>query len=185
MVAFASGDLPGALRHLDDAAAATPTSASACPTRRWTAAPCCSRPLAGGRATGVEAALTGPVTATKKAELLLAAARIALAAGRHNQAAERSAMARSMFTAQHREWWRGHATFFLLQARCLARLAPAASSAPRAFVLLAALGPARLLELVAVDGDLHVLVCGDGRIRRLQAGAAAEATREVDFAGSG
>jgi len=48
--------------------------------------------------------------------------------------------------------------------------------------LLAALGPARLLELVAVDGDLHVLVCGDGRIRRLRAGAAAEAAREVDFA---
>ena len=42
--------------------------------------------------------------------------------------------------------------------------------------------PARLLELVAVDGDLHVLVCGDGRIRRLPAGAAAEAAREVDFA---
>jgi hypothetical protein len=35
---------------------------------------------------------------------------------------------------------------------------------------------------VVADGDLHVLVCGGGRIRRLAAGAAAEAAREVDFA---
>jgi hypothetical protein len=48
--------------------------------------------------------------------------------------------------------------------------------------LLDALGPARLLELVVVDGDLHVLVCGGGRVRRLAAGAAAAAAREVDFA---
>jgi hypothetical protein len=48
--------------------------------------------------------------------------------------------------------------------------------------LLSALGPARLVELVAVDGDLHVLVCGDGRIRRRAAGALADAAREVDFA---
>ncbi len=48
--------------------------------------------------------------------------------------------------------------------------------------LLDALGPARLLELVVVDGDLHVLVCGGGRVRRLAAGAAAQAAREVDFA---
>ncbi len=32
------------------------------------------------------------------------------------------------------------------------------------------------------DGDLHVLVCGDGRVRLLAAGPAAEAAREVDFA---
>jgi len=32
------------------------------------------------------------------------------------------------------------------------------------------------------DGDLHVLVCGDGRVRRVAAGTAAEAAREVDFA---
>jgi hypothetical protein len=48
--------------------------------------------------------------------------------------------------------------------------------------LLAALGPARLLELVVVYGDLHVLVCGDGRIRRMKAGVAADAAWEVDFA---
>jgi hypothetical protein len=56
---------------------------------------------------------------------------------------------------------------------------------PAAFdasILLTSLASARLLELVVVDGDLHVLVCGDGRIRRLPAGSAAEAAREVAFA---
>jgi predicted nucleic acid-binding protein len=33
-----------------------------------------------------------------------------------------------------------------------------------------------------VDGDLHVLVCGDGRIGRMPAGSAVEAAREVAFA---
>jgi hypothetical protein len=60
---------------------------------------------------GVEAALAGRITATKKAELMLAAARTALAAGRPSQAAERAVMARSTFAAQQREWWRIHATF--------------------------------------------------------------------------
>lgn len=56
---------------------------------------------------------------------------------------------------------------------------------PAAFdasTLLTSLASARLLELVVVDGDLHVLVCGDGRIGRLSAGSAAEAAREVAFA---
>jgi CHAT domain-containing protein len=35
---------------------------------------------------------------------------------------------------------------------------------------------------VQVDGQLQVLVCGDGRVRRFTAGGAAEAAREVDFA---
>jgi hypothetical protein len=34
-------------------------------------------------------------------------------------------MARSVFTAQHREWWRAHASFVLLQARFLAGQPPA------------------------------------------------------------
>ncbi len=35
----------------------------------------------------------------------------------------------------------------------------------------------RLLELVDIDGELHVLVCGDGRVRRFAAGASEEAAR--------
>jgi hypothetical protein len=73
---------------------------------------------------GVEAALAGRITATKKAELMLAAARTALAASRPSQAAERAVMPRSMFTAQQREWWRIHATFVLLQARLAAGQPP-------------------------------------------------------------
>jgi tetratricopeptide (TPR) repeat protein len=35
----------------------------------------------------------------------------------------------------------------------------------------------RLLELVDIDGELHVLVCGDGRVRRFAAGTSEEAAR--------
>lgn len=48
--------------------------------------------------------------------------------------------------------------------------------------LLAGLGGTRLLELVDVDGQLHVLVCGGGRVRRFPAGRAEEAARHVDLA---
>jgi tetratricopeptide (TPR) repeat protein len=125
LVAFASGDLPAALRHLDDAAGRYAELGVAVPDA---ALDRCAVLLAAGLAAdalaGVEAALAGQVTATKQAELRLAAARIALAAGRPFQAAERAAMARSMFGAQHREWWRIHATFVLLQARLAAGRPP-------------------------------------------------------------
>jgi tetratricopeptide (TPR) repeat protein len=48
--------------------------------------------------------------------------------------------------------------------------------------LLQELGDDRLLELVEVDGDLHVLVCGGGRVRRFAAGRIDEAAREVEYA---
>lgn len=48
--------------------------------------------------------------------------------------------------------------------------------------LLHRLGPRRLLEIVDVDGALHVLVVGDGRVRRFTAGRTAEALREVEIA---
>src|SRR6266566_6465636 len=129
LVAFASGDLPGALRHLDDAASRYAELSVAVPDAALDrSAVLLAAGLPADALAGVEAALMPPagrVTATKKAELLLAAARIALAVGRHDQAAERSAMARSMFTAQRRDWWRTHATFVLLQARFLAGRPPA------------------------------------------------------------
>jgi tetratricopeptide (TPR) repeat protein len=118
LVAFAAGDLPGALRHLDDAAGRYAELGVAVPDA---ALDRCAVLLAAGlpadALAGVEAALARPITATKKAELMLAAARTALAAGRLSQAAERAVMARSMFAAQQREWWRIHATFVVLQAR--------------------------------------------------------------------
>lgn len=47
---------------------------------------------------------------------------------------------------------------------------------------LAELGDASLVQIVEVDGDLHLLVCGGGRIRRLRGGRLADAAREVEYA---
>jgi tetratricopeptide (TPR) repeat protein len=48
--------------------------------------------------------------------------------------------------------------------------------------LLDALGGDRLLELVDVDGELHVLVCGDGKVRRFAVGKTELAAREIRLA---
>ena len=48
--------------------------------------------------------------------------------------------------------------------------------------LLAELGDDRLLELVDIEGELHVLVCGSGKVRRFAAGTAEQAARDVRFA---
>ncbi|MDQ1287977.1 MAG: hypothetical protein QG622_1542 [Actinomycetota bacterium] len=47
--------------------------------------------------------------------------------------------------------------------------------------LLEEVGGGRLLELIEVDGRLHVLRCGDGTVRRFSAGQMAEAVREVTY----
>jgi tetratricopeptide (TPR) repeat protein len=48
--------------------------------------------------------------------------------------------------------------------------------------LLAELGDDRLLEIVDIGGELNVLVCGSGKVRRFAAGTAEQATRDVRFA---
>jgi hypothetical protein len=48
--------------------------------------------------------------------------------------------------------------------------------------LLGKLGTARLIQIADIAGDLHVLVCGAGRVRQFAAGRADDAGREVDFA---
>jgi len=48
--------------------------------------------------------------------------------------------------------------------------------------LLDQLGATRLVEIVHVDGVIHVLVCGAGRVRRFTGGRLSEATRVADFA---
>jgi tetratricopeptide (TPR) repeat protein len=48
--------------------------------------------------------------------------------------------------------------------------------------LLDEVGPGRLIEIVDVDGSLHVLACGAGRIRQFAAGRFDEAIRAADFA---
>ena len=48
--------------------------------------------------------------------------------------------------------------------------------------LLDQLGPARLVEIVDIDGVLHVLVCGAGKVRQFTAGRTADAARAAAFA---
>jgi tetratricopeptide (TPR) repeat protein len=48
--------------------------------------------------------------------------------------------------------------------------------------LLDQLGAAQLVEIVDVDGTLHVLVCGVGRVRQFTAGRTEDAVRAADFA---
>ncbi len=47
--------------------------------------------------------------------------------------------------------------------------------------LLDRLDPARLIQITEVDGTLHVLVCGAGRVRHFTAGHAKEAARAAGF----
>jgi CHAT domain len=51
-----------------------------------------------------------------------------------------------------------------------------------AAALLAEIGAGRLVQIVAIGGDLHVLVCGEGRVRQVSAGRMDDAAREVSFA---
>jgi len=48
--------------------------------------------------------------------------------------------------------------------------------------LLDELGPQHLVQIVDVDGDLHVLVCGQRKVRQFAAGRAADAARAGDLA---
>ena len=48
--------------------------------------------------------------------------------------------------------------------------------------LLEEVGAAHLVQIVEIDGNLHALVCGGGRVRRFPAGRAEEAAGELDFA---
>jgi tetratricopeptide (TPR) repeat protein len=48
--------------------------------------------------------------------------------------------------------------------------------------LLDELGPAQLIEIADIDGELHVLTCGSGRIRQFAAGQAGDAMKAANFA---
>ncbi|GAA3151345.1 hypothetical protein GCM10017687_81180 [Streptomyces echinatus] len=51
--------------------------------------------------------------------------------------------------------------------------------------LLDRLGDVRLLELAVVDGRVHVLLCGQGRVRRFAGGSLAEAVAEAEHVQAG
>ena len=206
LVAYRSGDLPAALSCLDEAGHRY--RQLAVPMLELATDRCAVLLAAGLPADALaeaDAALGGSGRgggrAARRAELLLAGARAALAAGEPGLAATRAQAAQRLFTAQGRPWWRTHAGLLLLQARC-------ASHPPSARLLrqgghLAAdldlLGsgeavPARLLagQLAAALGrheeaDAHLRAAARNRYRRVTAlartqGWLAEALR-ADAAG--
>ena len=61
---------------------------------------------------------------------------------------------------------------------------PAANRPLDVRALLDELGGGQLVEIVEVDGRLHALLCGRGRVRRFPAGTMAEAGTETEYARS-
>ena len=69
-----------------------------------------------------------------------------------------------------------------LSARGAGRPGGAAQAAFDIRALLDELGDDRLIEIADVDGELYLLVCGGGRVRRYAAGPMTRAFRALDFA---
>ncbi|MEH0548418.1 CHAT domain-containing tetratricopeptide repeat protein [Streptomyces sp. B21-105] len=122
LAAFHSGDVPAALRLLDEAQErydklGTPTFMLA--IRRCEvlmAAGLAPEALAGADAAiGVLDGIGGQ--STRKAELLLTAARAARLADDPATASARAAVAERLFAGQRRTWWEAHARLVLIEAR--------------------------------------------------------------------
>ncbi|MQY33719.1 hypothetical protein SRB17_16840 [Streptomyces sp. RB17] len=125
LAAFRSGDIPAALRLLDEAEEryaklGTPTYMLS--LRR------CEVLMAAGLAPEALAEADATIAlldriggqSTRKAELLLAAARAARSAGDAHTAVARAAVAVRLFAAQRRMWWEQHARLVLIEARVAA-----------------------------------------------------------------
>ncbi|MFD8432329.1 MULTISPECIES: CHAT domain-containing protein [Streptomyces] len=122
LAAFRSGDVPAALRLLDEAAeryAKLGTPTFMLTIRR------CEVLMAAGLATEALAEADAAVAAldgiggqsTRKAELLLVAARAARLAGEPQTSLARAAVAVRLFAGQRRTWYETHARLVLLEAR--------------------------------------------------------------------
>ncbi|MFI9801620.1 CHAT domain-containing protein [Streptomyces sp. NPDC052302] len=125
LAAFRSGDIPAALRLLDEAEEryaklGTPTFMLS--IRR------CEVLMAAGLAPEALAEADAAIAvldriggqSTRKAELLLAAATAARLAGDAHTAIARADMAVRLFTGQRRPWWEAHARLVLIEARVAA-----------------------------------------------------------------
>jgi tetratricopeptide (TPR) repeat protein len=142
--AFRSGDLPGALSLLDEAASRYRPLRVATP---WLSRDRCGVLLAAGLSSEAldeaEAALAGIGHAggpeSLKAELLLTAANCAVAANRPDVAIQRARAARRLFRAQQRDLWAAHADLAVLQVAF-------AHQVPSARLLAMASRSARQLE---------------------------------------
>ncbi|RZT16620.1 CHAT domain-containing protein [Kribbella sp. VKM Ac-2569] len=119
LVAFSRGDLPAALRYLDEAGRRFAAVGVVWPDL---AIDRCGVLLAAGLSTEALAEMDQAIageggTATKRGELLFAAATAALAAGDPAAAREHADRARRLFSAQRREWWSVRSSMVLLEAR--------------------------------------------------------------------
>jgi tetratricopeptide (TPR) repeat protein len=164
LVAYRSGDLPVALSCLDEAGRRyRPLAVPLLELAIDRCAVLLAAGLPGDALAEADAALLGDSRgggrAAKRAELLLAGARAALAAGEPGLAAARAQAAQRQFTAQGRPWWRTHAGLLLLQARCTSR--PPSATLLRQGAQLAA--------------DLDLLGSGETAQARLLAGRLASA----------
>jgi tetratricopeptide (TPR) repeat protein len=193
LVAYRSGDLPAALSCLDEAGRRY--RQLAVPLLELATDRCAvllAAGLPGDALAEADAALgipgRGGGRAARRAELLLAGARAALAAGEPALAATRAQAARRLFTAQGRPWWRTHAGLLLLQARCASR-PPSAGLLRQGTQLAAGLdllgsaeaAPARLLagQLAGALGrpaeaDAQLRAAARNRYRRVTALARAQ-----------
>jgi hypothetical protein len=126
--------------------------------------------------------------AARRAELLLAGAQAALAAGEPGLAATRAQAAQRLFSAQGRHWWRMHAGLLLLQARGASR-PPSARLLRQGAELAAELdllgsGEAAQARLLAgrlaaalgrtAEADAHLTAASRNRYRRVTALARAQ-----------
>ncbi|MFF1546805.1 CHAT domain-containing protein [Streptomyces sp. NPDC058291] len=122
LAAFRSGDVPAALRLLDEAEERYAKLGT--PTFMLTVRRCEVLMAAGlapealaeaDAAIGVLDGIGGQ--STRKAELLLAAAKAARLAGDPGTAIARAAVAERLFAGQQRTWWEAHARLVLIEAR--------------------------------------------------------------------
>ena len=122
LAAYRFGDLPAALAHLDEAARRFAALGTHMPDLALYR---CGVLLAAGLARDALAEADEAIAriegvlgqATQRAELLLIAARAALAADDPGSAIVRAGQAARLFARQKRDWWRAHARLVLLQAR--------------------------------------------------------------------
>jgi len=159
LVAFACGDLPTALVFLDEAGARYDALGTPMPDLAIDRSAVL---LAAGlvqdafREADDAARLMGKDggQATKRAELLFAAATAALAAADPLVALQRAQRARQLFRAQQRDWWAVRAEFVIVQARY------AGDRNGRRLQLQAAQVAARLDELRAEEAPRAHLLAG-------------------------
>jgi tetratricopeptide (TPR) repeat protein len=178
LVAFRSGDLPAALRYLDAAAA---RYAELGVPRPGLALDRCDVLLAAGLPAEAFAEADDARTApsTKKAELTLAAARAALAAGYLSIAAERGMAARRAFAAQRREWWEARARLLELQARFEMGKTPRVAEVERVATWLAGLRSDETPQAWLLAGRVALARAASAEARRYLGAAAAVRRRRV------